>query len=77
MTKIAAIKTTKQEKVRAAKRAFLLALVDLSWKLAGAFLVPTFIGVAFDKAALGVIVGFIMAVLVIIKLALESGKNVS
>ncbi len=85
MTKIAGIKTTKQEKVREAKRAFILSLIDLSWKLAGAFMIPTLAGVAIDAVRegdgqaftiAGVIVGFIMALLVIIKLALESGKNV-
>lgn len=74
MTKIAATKTTKPDKVRQAKRAFLLGLLDLSWKLATAFLLPTFIGVALDQAEVGVIVGFIMAVAVIVKLALDSGK---
>jgi F0F1-type ATP synthase assembly protein I len=84
MQKAAAIKlteTTKETKVREAKRAFLLGLVDLSWKLAGAFLLPTLIGVALDSGKdrqtftiIGLIVGFIMSFLVILQIALRGNR---
>lgn len=81
MTKIAAHKTTKEEKVRDAKRAFILGLVDLSWKLASAFLVPVAIGLALDGTkedsktftTIGIFVGLAFAFLVIVQLARNSG----
>ena len=49
MTKIAAIKSTKSEKVREAKRTFFVSLLDLSWRLLAAFMVPLFIGLYIDS----------------------------
>lgn len=72
MTNFAATKTTKQEKVRSAKRAFILGIVDLSWKLAGAFLVPVLLGVTIDSVQdsntytyVGLGLGIILSILVI------------
>ena len=86
MTKLAAVKTTnetgsKEEKVRAAKRIFLLGLVDLSWKLALLFLVPVLAGIAIDRSRggesqaftlAGVVTGFILSFIMIIRLLLNS-----
>lgn len=49
MTKIAATKTTEDEKVRNSKRAFYISLFDLSWRMLGAMLVPLFIGLYIDS----------------------------
>jgi len=83
MPKIAATETTKDEKVRDAKRAFILGLVDLSWKLASAFLVPVAIGVTVDSTrdgsktftTAGIFIGIVLAFLVIIQLARNSGVS--
>lgn len=80
MTKIAASETTKGEKVREAKRAFLLGLLDLSWKLAGSFLAPVLIGVIIDGqkgdsktyTTAGIFIGLVLAFLVILQLARNS-----
>lgn len=76
MTKPATIKpteTSKDEQVLEAKRAFLLGLADLSWKLAGAFLLPTIIGVAINQTIWGILIGLFMSFLVIVQLARNSG----
>lgn len=81
MTKIAASKTTKEEKVTAAKRAFILGLFDISWKLAGAFLIPVAIGLSLDKGdsktygTIGIFVGVILAFLVIAQIARNMGDE--
>ena len=82
MSKIAASKTTKQERVQEAKRAFVLALMDLSWRLATVFMVPVLIGVAIDQSrdtsnatVIGVIVGIVFSILFIIKMGLEANKS--
>ncbi len=49
MSKIAGVNTTKSEKVRKAKRAFILNLFDLSWRLLGAMLLPIFVGLYIDS----------------------------
>lgn len=76
MTKPATIKkteTSKEEKVRAAKQAFYLGLIDLSWKLALAFLLPVIIGVALNQTIWGVIIGLFMSFLVIVRIARTTG----
>lgn len=81
MTNLAAAKTTKQEEVREAKRAFILGLFDLSWKLAGAFLLPVFAGVILDQSRdntyftyIGVGLGFVLSLLVIAQMARSGSK---
>jgi hypothetical protein len=53
MTKLAAIKTTKPEEVRIAKRAFFMSLFDLSWRLAATMLGPLFVGLFIDSRISG------------------------
>jgi hypothetical protein len=73
MIRTAALKTTRDEKVRDAKRAFILGLLDLSWKMAAVMLLPIFVGLYIDSRSdqgqtftlLGFVVGMIGAVLVI------------
>lgn len=73
MTRAAALKTTRDEKVRQAKRAFILNLFDLSWKMAGAMVVPILIGLYIDSqrgsgqtfTLVGFIAGMILSALVI------------
>ncbi len=89
MMRIAADKTTKTEKVRLAKRAFLVTLFDLSWRLLGAMLVPLFIGLYIDSrrgdgqgfALFGFFVGMVCGAIVlrsvIRKLAKEQLSNES
>ncbi len=72
--KIAALKTTKQEQVSAAKRAFVMSLLDISWRLASVFLVPLFIGIVAGNPTAGMIAGFVCATLFIIKLGIDSSK---
>lgn len=68
MTKPAALKTTRDEKVRDAKRAFILNLFDMSWKMAAAMLVPIFIGLIIDSQRAGddqtfTLIGFVMGMI--------------
>lgn len=64
--------TSKDQKTRAAKRAFFVSLFDLSWKLAGAMLAPLFIGLYLDSrrgsgqtmTLIGFFVGMICGVMV-------------
>lgn len=73
MTKIAATETTKDEKVREAKRAFYVSLFDLSWRLLGAMLIPLFLGLYIDSrrdngqlfAYIGFFVGMVCGAFVI------------
>lgn len=83
MTKIAASKPTKEEKISAAKSAFIMSLFDISWRMATAFLVPVVAGVIIDGqrgdqktfTIVGVIVGVLLAIMVIIKLAFDINKT--
>lgn len=72
--KIALMKTTKEVQVSAAKRAFILGLIDLSWRLAAVFIVPFFIGMALGNSTAGIIIGTVCAILFIIKLGIDSNK---
>jgi uncharacterized membrane protein len=74
MTRSAALKTTRDEKVREAKRTFILGLLDLSWRLATAFLLPVFVGAAFGRPLVGIAVGLVLSILFIIKLAIDASK---
>lgn len=73
MTKIAALKTTNLERVRTAKRAFFVNLLDMSWKLLGAMLLPILLGAYLDSkfetgqtlTIIGVLLSFVAAALVI------------
>lgn len=73
MIQTAALKTTRDVKVRDAKRAFILSLFDLSWKMAAAMLAPIFIGLYIDSlrnanqtfTLIGFIVGMISSAFVI------------
>lgn len=73
MTRPAALKTTRDEKVRDAKRTFILNLFDLSWKMAAAMLIPVFVGLYIDSrrhngqtfTLIGFILGMIFSALVI------------
>lgn len=74
--------TTDSDRVLAAKRMFVAKLLDLSWKLAGAFLVPVFIGAGIDGVRdgdskrfviIGLVIGFIAAILVIVAMAKDNG----
>lgn len=49
MTKTAALKTTRDEKVREAKRAFILGALDMTWKMAAAMLTPILAGLYIDS----------------------------
>lgn len=79
MTPIAAKKTTKQNKVTAAKRAFVLGLLDTSWRLATAFLLPVIVGFMLDKngsktfTTIGMCIGVIVALLLIVQQARNTG----
>lgn len=75
---------TDSQEVREAKRLFFLKLADLSWKLAGAFLIPVFAGLAIDASRggdsqvftiIGLVVGFIAAIMIITKLGFDSGVS--
>lgn len=77
-----ALNKTDPEKVDQARTAFLLGLMDISWRLATVFLVPVIIGYAVDQAKntskyamIGMIVGIILAVMFIIKQALDVSKK--
>lgn len=61
-----------EDKKRAAKRAFIISLFDLSWRLLGAILGPLFIGLYIDStraggqgfAITGFLIGMVLGVLV-------------
>lgn len=82
MTENAADKTTDKSKVAAAQRAFIVALFDIGWRLAAAFLTPVIAGVLIDNqrnggqtyTIAGVIIGIVLALSVIIKLAFDINK---
>lgn len=61
MTAAALEPTTKDKKKRAAKRAFIVSLFDLSWRLLGAMLLPLFIGLYIDSKRSGDGQGFALA----------------
>jgi F0F1-type ATP synthase assembly protein I len=73
MTAAALEPTTKDKKKRAAKRAFVVSLFDLSWRLLGAMLLPLFIGLYIDSkrgggqgfALAGFGIGMVLGALVI------------
>ncbi len=73
MTKTAALKTTRDEKVRQAKRAFIVNAFDMSWKMAAAMLTPILAGLYIDSTRdngqvftlLGFFIGMIASALVI------------
>lgn len=81
MTKIAANKTTKDDEVLAAKKAFIFGLLDISWKLASSFLVPVVIGLTLDKngsktyTTAGIFIGIVLAFLIIVQLARNPGDE--
>ncbi len=82
MTKIAADNTTNDELANNARRAFLMGLFDIGWRMATAFFVPIIAGVIADRqkssgqtfTIVGVVVGVILAISVIIKLAFDINK---
>lgn len=89
MTKLAAFKTTttessKQEKVRQAKRTFLVSLFDLTWRLLGAMLLPLFAGLYIDSqrgqgqqfAYIGFFIGIVLGALVLRNVVKKLAKNV-
>lgn len=49
MTRTAALKTTRDEKVRNAQRIFMFSLLDLTWKLLVVMVLPIVIGAFLDK----------------------------
>jgi F0F1-type ATP synthase assembly protein I len=68
--------------VQRAKAAFLVGLLDISWRLATVFMVPVIVGVVVDQAnnsdkftVVGVVVGIILSVLFIIKQGLDANKT--
>lgn len=86
MTAAAIEPTTKDKKRRAAKRAFIVSLFDLSWRLSGAMLAPLFIGLYIDSkraggqgfALAGFAVGMVLGALVlrnVVKKISEKGSE--
>ena len=79
----AAETTTKDEKKRAAKRIFIVTLLDLSWRLLGAMLAPLFIGLYIDSrrddgqffALTGFAIGMICGVLVLRNVIKKIARN--
>lgn len=76
MNKAAEVSTTKKERDRAIEKAqglFIVTMLDLSWRLAVVFLLPTLLGVFIDNqldsgsvaTIIGMIIGTIGAVMVI------------
>ncbi|MGI9027876.1 MAG: hypothetical protein ACR2FM_03510 [Candidatus Saccharimonadales bacterium] len=85
MTRTAAVKTTnKEQKTRAAKRAFIVSLFDLSWRLLGAMLLPIFLGLYIDSlrggdgqafALAGFAIGMVCGALVMRGVVKRIGRN--
>ncbi len=76
------MKKTDNEKVQKAKVAFIMGVMDLSWKLAVLFLTPVIIGFGYDTARgsdrgvlIGSIMGLLLAVMYIFKMGLEANKK--
>lgn len=73
MVKTTAVKKPDSEKVQFARRAFFIALFDLSWRMLAAMLVPIFTGMLLDSlfktdkvfALIGFVVGIVAGVFVI------------
>lgn len=77
-----ALDKTDPADVSRAKMAFLTGLMDLSWRLATIVLVPTIIGYIIDQAkdtnkfaSTGLVIGVVLAVVFIIKQALDANKK--
>ena len=75
-------KKPESAEVHRAKMAFMAALMDLSWRLAGTFLLPVVIGFAIDKyrdteyaVVIGTITGFTLSVIFIINMGLKASKK--
>lgn len=76
------MKKTDNDEVQKAKLAFIVAVADISWRLASIFMIPVLIGYAIDQArntetavVVGTAIGFVLSVLFIIKLGLEANKK--
>ena len=87
MTAAALEPTTNDKNKRAAKRAFIVSLFDLSWRLLGAMLAPLFIGLYIDSkrgggqgfALAGFVLGMVFGVFVmrnVIKKIADKGGQV-
>ncbi len=81
---MAATTTTEQKKISAAKRAFFVNLLDLSWRLFGAILVPILLGAYVDSrrgddaqgfTVLGLVSGVIFSGMVIYGLVKKIMKD--
>lgn len=79
---MAAKKTTDDEKVQKAKLAFLASVADLSWKMAGLFMLPVIVGFFIDTArgsdnfvVAGTMIGFVFSIIFIIKLGVEASRK--
>lgn len=83
MSKAAERSTTKKGRDRASsvRSAFVIALLDLSWKMAAALMVPAFVGLWADgrfgtdgKAVMG---GFIVGIIAALVVIFVNAKNLS
>jgi F0F1-type ATP synthase assembly protein I len=74
---------TNQDKISSAKRRFFMGLLDMSWRLAAAFLLPVFIGLWLDSGRdsslftlIGLVIGVIGSIFVIRKIVSEYSVEV-
>jgi hypothetical protein len=80
-TKPALKKTNHDKSVQNAKMAFIVGLMDISWRLATVFLIPVLVGVVLDQVndsssytVYGAAIGVFLSIVFIIKLGLEANK---
>ncbi len=79
---MAAKKSSKNSEIAKARLAFISGLMDTFWRLGTAVLLPTIVGYLVDQAkntekyvVIGIFVGIILAVMLIIKQALEVTRS--
>jgi len=79
---LAAMKKTDNDVVQKARVAFIVGVLDLSWKLGLLFMIPVIVGFGFDSSRggdkgvlLGSIIGFVLSVMYIFKMGIEATKK--
>jgi hypothetical protein len=83
MSKAADSSTTKKERDRAtlARKQFIVALFDLTWRMAIALLAPTFLGIwadgKFEMGGVAIIGGFVLGIVLSLVIIVINARNLT